>query len=384
MNLLFRIRRRLAHLILRGPLMDWWLRRRGPQVDQTFITSLARELVVPCKGKALPTFAGSKIRQILLIADCLWEHNDLEPELARIAETRLLNLRSSLKNMQESPEARAAVIKAVRDLSEANGAGEPEPDVILFYLRPGLLSDEVFEVLRRRWKCPLFGMNLDDKMEFFPNRIFASGNQNYQYWAKKFDLNITNCLPATDWYRSRDLPCLYSAPGVKLTPDLSLPASFTFKYKLSFLGQVKVERKYIVKQLQRAGIHIDLFGRGWPGSQWVDNPNSVFRNSQINLGIGFASPSFTLTTVKNRDFECPGAGGCYLTSYNWELPLHFELGREILCYRSVEELTEMYGWYSKRPQECLQIAQAGWRRCVAEHTWEKRFRRIFEQTGFRV
>jgi hypothetical protein len=68
----------------------------------------------------------------------------------------------------------------------------------------------------------------------------------------------------------------------------------------------------------------------------VENPNSVFRDSQINLGIGFASPSFTLTTVKGRDFECPGVGACYLTTYNWELPLHYELGKEILCYRSVE------------------------------------------------
>lgn len=380
MNLVFRVRRWLARLALRGPVMDWWLRRRGRQVDLAFRAQLVDQLKVPCTTKPLPRFAGrDKIRQILLIADCLWEQNDLAPELARIAETRLLNLRSNLKNMQESPQARGAVVDAVRRFIEADGG--LEPDVILFYLRPGLLSDEVFEVLRRRWKCPLFGLNLDDKMEFFPNRIFASGNHNYQYWAKKFDLNITNCLPATDWYRARDLPCLYSPPGMHLTTELTLPTSCDFKYKLSFLGQIKVERKYVVNQLQSAGIHIELFGRGWPGGQWVENPNSVFRDSQINLGIGFASPSFTLTTVKNRDFECPGAGACYLTSYSWELPLHYELGKEILCYRSVEELIEMYGWYSKRPEECLRIAQAGWRRCAAEHSWEKRFRKIFEQTG---
>jgi hypothetical protein len=383
MNLLFRVRRWLARLMLRGPVMDQWLRRRGRQVDSCFRARLVDELEAPCKSKPLPRFTErARIRQILLIADCLWEQRDLLPELARIAETRLLNLRSSLKAMQESPEGRAEVVEAVRRFTEANSA--LEPDVVLFYLRPGLLSDEVFEVLRRRWKCPLFGMNLDDKMEFFPYGVFAHGNHNYQYWAKKFDLNITNCLPATDWYRTRDLPCLYSPQGVHLTPDLTLPTSYNFKYKLSFVGQIKVERKYIVNRLQRAGINTELFGTGWPAGQWVENPNSVFRDSQINLGIGFASPSFSLTTVKNRDFECPGAGGCYLTSYIWELPLHYELGKEILCYRSIEELIEMYGWYSKRPEECLKIAQAGWRRCAAEHTWEKRFRKIFEQTGFSI
>jgi spore maturation protein CgeB len=382
MNLLFRVRRWLARLALRGPVMDWWLRRRGRQVDAAFGAKLVEELKGPGWIKPLPVLVGrAKIRQILLIADCLWEQRELLPELGRIAETRLLNLRESLGKIQESPEARVAVVEAVRRFMEANSA--LVPDVILFYLRPGLLSDEVFEVLRGRWKCPLFGMNLDDKMEFFPNPIFASGNHNYQHWAKKFDLNITNCLPATDWYRARDLPCLYSPQGVHLTPELTCPTSSNFKYKLSFVGQVKVERKHIVNRLQQAGIHTELFGTGWPGAQWVDNPNSIFRTSQINLGIGFASPSFTLTTVKNRDFECPGAGGCYLTSYSWELPLHFVLGTELLCYRSVEELIEMYGWYSKRPEECLKIAQAGWRRCAAEHTWEQRFRQIFERTGFK-
>ena len=381
MNLLFRVRRWFARLILRGRLLDWWMIRRGRQTDLVYRAELVDQLKAPSKTKPLPIFAGrARIRQILLIADGLWEQNDLVPELALIAETRLLNLRTSLENIPESPQGRAAVIEAVRRFTEANG--EPAPDVILLYLRPGLLSDDVFEVLRRRWKCPLFGMNLDDKMEFFPYGIFAHGNDNYQYWAKKFDLNITNCLPATDWYRARDLPCLYSPQGVHLTADLALPASCNFKYKLSFLGQIKVERKYVVNQLQSAGIHIELFGRGWPGSRWVENPNSVFRDSQINLGIGFASPSFTLTTVKGRDFECPGVGACYLTTYNWELPLHYELGKEILCYRSVEELIEMCSWYSRRPQECLKIAQAAFRRCAAEHTWEKRFRKIFEQTGF--
>lgn len=383
MKLLLRVRRWFARLILRGPLLDWWLIRRGRQVDQAYRTALVDQLNAPRKTRLLPQFNGrAKVRQILFIADCLWEQNDLVPELARIAETHLLNLRCNLKEMPESPEARAAVIEAVGRFTEVNAA--LAPDVMLLYLRPGLLCDEVFDVLRRRWKCPLFGMNLDDKMEFFPNQIFASGNHNYQYWAKKFDLNITNCLPATDWYRARDLPCLYSPQGVHLTPDLGFPASDNFRYKLSFLGQVKVERQHVVNHLQSAGIPIQLFGRGWPGSKWVENPNSVFRHSQINLGIGFASPSFTLTTVKGRDFECPGVGACYLTTYNWELPLHYELGKEILCYRSLEELIEMYSWYSKRPEECLKIAQAAWCRCAAEHTWEKRFRKIFEQTGFSV
>ena len=381
MKLLFKLRRLLAKFLLRGRFLDWWLLRRGRQVDAAYRKELVNELAAIDKPSRSPVVSsGDKLRRILVVADCMWEQNHLVPELSRIAETRLLDLHPALKNMPESADSRAAVIEAVDRFTSAHSG--VSPDVILFYLRPGLLSAEVFSLLRTRWKCPLLGMNLDDRMEFFPYGIFSSGNENYMDWAKQFDLNITNCLPATDWYRARGLPCIYSPPGVHLTPDLTMPVSANFKYKFSFLGQVKVERKVIVNQLRDAGISIELFGRGWPASKWVDDSNAIFRSSQLNLGIGFASPSLELTTLKARDFECPGVGACYITSYSWELPLHYELGKEILCYRSIEELIEMYTWYHKRPEDCLKIAQAAWRRSVAEHTWEKRFRKIFQQTGY--
>jgi hypothetical protein len=226
-------------------------------------------------------------------------------------------------------------------------------------------------------------MNLDDRMEFFPYGIFSSGNDDYGRWVKKFDVNITNCLPATEWYHQRGAAAIYVPPGMHLQPDLAMPVSADFKYKISFLGSKKVERSTVIEELRGAGIVVNLFGSGWSNGHWVDNPNAVFRDTQINLGIGFASPSLQLTTMKARDFECPGAGACYLTTYNWELPLHWELGSEILCYRSIEELIEMYSWFVKRPEVCLKIAQAAWHRSKAEHTWEHRFRKLFEQTGIK-
>lgn len=321
-----------------------------------------------------------ELRQILLIADCMWEQQDLVPELGRIAPTRVLDLHPQLKDSTPGPAQSEIVAETVRAF--ASGFAGPAPDAILFYARPGLLSDEVFHVLRKRWACPLLGMNLDDKFQFFPYGIFRGGVDNYQRWARQFDLNITNCLPATDWYRERGLPCVYAPHGIHHPAGLTEPASANFKYEFGFLGSIKPERKLIVEQLNQAGVTINLFGAGWPQSQWVDNPNTVFRSTQINLGIGFASPSLALTTVKGRDFECPGAGACYLTTYNWELPQHFELGREILCYRSIEELIELYSYYRRRPEDCLKIARAAWRRCQAEHTWEKRFRRVFREAGF--
>jgi hypothetical protein len=379
--LISRARRWLAGLLLRGRVLDWWVLRRGRQFNRAYRAELIKTFDAAAAPVRLPTFAGSdKLRQILLIANCQWEQNDLAPELARIADTRLLDVRPALLSAPDASQGRKAVAETVRQFSEANPA--LSPDVILFYLCSVALSDEVFDVLRSRWQCPLFGMNLDDRMEFFRSGTLSSGNDDYGRWAKKFDLNITNCLPATEWYHQRGAASIYSPQGVHLTPDLTLPVSADFKYKISFLGSKKVERVPVIEELRRAGIFVSLFGAGWPNSQWVDHPNAVFRASQINLGIGFASPSLEVTHIKGRDFECPGVGACYLTTYNWELPMHWELGKEILCYRGVQELVEMYSWYGKRPEACLKIAQAAWRRAAAEHTWEHRFRKIFAQAGF--
>jgi hypothetical protein len=382
MNLVSRARRWLARVLLRGRLLDWWVLRRGRQNDAAYRAQLTKTLDAAIVPVPLPNFTPSdRLRQILLIADCLWEQNDLAPELARIGDTRVLDLHPALKGVPEGPRSRQAIVEALRQF--AQGDSSLSPDVILFYLRPALLSEEVFDVLRGRWKCPLFGMNLDDRMEFFPYGTFSSGNDDYGRWVTKFDLNITNCLPAVEWYHQRGAASIYSPQGVHRAPGLTVPASVDFKYKISFLGAKKIERSAVIEELRSAGIRVSLFGSGWPGSQWVENANTVYRGTQINLGIGFASPSLALTTVKGRDFECPGVGACYLTTYSWELPLHWELGKEILCYRSIEELIEMFGWYGKRPEVCLGIAQAAWRRATAQHTWEHRFRKIFEQTGFK-
>ncbi len=127
-----------------------------------------------------------------------------------------------------------------------------------------------------------------------------------------------------------------------------------------------------------------MFGGGWPNSAWAPNATQIYRDSQFNLGIGYWSPAGRLTNTKARDFECPGAGACYLTTFNWELAQHYEIGREILCWSSIEELLELYSYYGTRPEDCLRIAQAAHRRCAHEHAWEHRFRHVFREMGFSV
>jgi len=371
----------LAKIILRGRLLAFWMRRKGARFSfiytRALLDSSARLLQRGPVPEALPKKRLSKAdpAQILYIGDILWENYYLMPELERICPVHVLNLRGTFESEPPEKQSEKIAHQVAQKLGEVPALA---PSVVLVYLPPHFLSQELFDLLRRRFSCPIVGMNLDDQGQFLDYPIYRRAGFNYQEWAKQFDVNLTSGKKIIDWYRSRDLPVYYMAQGIRRFEGLTMPESVAdFRYGMSFLGAAKGERRELIDEIRRRGVEVACFGSGWPGSAWVDDPNVVFRGSMLNLGIGVSVPLSRLTHIKGRDFECPGVGGCYLTTYNWELTDHYEIGKEILCYSTFEELIEIYSYYRTRPEECLKIGQAAWRRCQADHTWEKRFRDFF-------
>ena len=59
----------------------------------------------------------------------------------------------------------------------------------------------------------------------------------------------------------------------------------------------------------------------------------------------------------------------------------FEPGREILVYRTVGELNELYGRVSDDLGFARKVADAGYRRVVAEHTYSARMTTIARDLG---
>src|ERR1035437_6932256 len=160
-------RERLRRLLLRGPILGWWVGRRARQWERAYCGELVRDSGGPAAPAPGPSFTASAVlRTILFISDCMWEQNDLVPELRKIADVTVLDLGPKLKARPDSQPARECVAVA-------------------------------------------------DKFEFFPYGVFSGGGDNYQRWAKRFDVNLTNCLPATEWYHQRGLPCLYVPHGVR-------------------------------------------------------------------------------------------------------------------------------------------------------------------------
>ncbi len=102
----------------------------------------------------------------------------------------------------------------------------------------------------------------------------------------------------------------------------------------------------------------------------------VFAGAKINLNI---SLKCIRTGVPLRVFDVLSCGGFLITNFQAELPELFEVGSELICYSSVEELVQLSGFYMKHDEERRKIAENGLRRIQNDYTPEKQLKKIFEK-----
>ena len=376
-NLLKDALKRIKSLVLRGPVLSCWVKIKIRNWEKQYLRVLTSPVIqVKIPSNTSKIQVNRSLNKFLIICDEMWERGELLPELNKFVKTQLLDIKTVL-NAEQIDMNKLDV--EVRRMSAGS-----KFSAVLLYLNSRWLSDDLFSIIHEINLGPLIGMNLDDKAEFFGFGPGQKNQNNYARWVSRFDMNLSNSKIFKEHYESHGGRFFYCPPGLHIPAGLQSPGIIAVNRKIAFLGSAKQERVRMVESLSKFGIHVDTFGRGWPGQRWTDNSRDIFRETQINLGLGFASGSETLTTLKARDFECPGIGSCYLTTYNFELCEHWDLGREVLCYRSIEELVEMIAYYGKKPEHCLKIAKAAFDRAKKEHTWAHRFKDIFRSLGFHL
>jgi ubiquinone/menaquinone biosynthesis C-methylase UbiE len=93
-------------------------------------------------------------------------------------------------------------------------------------------------------------------------------------------------------------------------------------------------------------------------------------NRHIDVAENFAN--------NMRLFEATGCGALLITDYKDNLNELFEIGKEVVAYRSPEECATLVNYYLDHPDEAQQIAKAGQARTLREHTYEKRMEHTAE------
>jgi spore maturation protein CgeB len=191
-------------------------------------------------------------------------------------------------------------------------------------------------------------------------------------------------------------------------PAIYRPYDVPRIYDVTFVGQAYGERPMMIGALLRAGIKVEVWGHGWvkphAGSMGRETLAAIeaipahlrhepvsdeemvrmYSRSKINLGFSLCDTQADgrrIEQLRLRDFEVPMAGGFYMTGEMEELADFFVPGREVVCYRGVEDLVEKCRHYLARDGEREAIARAGRERALREHTWQERFRAAFAEMG---
>jgi SAM-dependent methyltransferase/predicted O-methyltransferase YrrM len=87
-------------------------------------------------------------------------------------------------------------------------------------------------------------------------------------------------------------------------------------------------------------------------------------NRHIDVAENFAN--------NMRLFEATGCGALLLTDYKDNLSDLFEIGKEVVAYRSPEECAALVDYYRRRPDEAEAIARAGQARTLRDHSYGRR------------
>lgn len=240
-------------------------------------------------------------------------------------------------------------------------------------------SPAVIREITETFGVPVANMSLDDKQGWV-GRDHGECRSGARDITRAFDLYMTSARVCCEWHLVEGGRPIYLPEGVDVSAFA--PRETARDLDVSFVGAAYGFRRSFVEELARFGVKVETFGSGWPGARWVDDAVEVFNRSAINLGMGGIEYSEALTNVKGRDFEVPATGGgVYLTSFNSDLAQHFEVGREIACYRSRDEALELIRHLLTHRDEAAAMSDAARARCLREHRWLHRYESMLRALG---
>jgi len=228
-----------------------------------------------------------------------------------------------------------------------------------------------------------------------------------KFWAPLFSYVITPDFNGIRKYREIGYnKAIYSPLGYN--HFLYKRKNLAKKYDVSFVGLFHPYRNWFIKKIRKSGLKVDVFGAGWKsGHIPQEEVINIFNQSKINLNLSnclswelpyllssvkaikntFGSlvkkDAKEIEQIKGRHFEVTGSGGFQMSYYVEGLEHCFEIGKEIVVFSGIKDLVEKIKYYLKHEEEREKIAQTGYQRTIGEHTYKKRFEKIFKRIFYK-
>lgn len=264
-------------------------------------------------------------------------------------------------------------------LSELSSMGW-RPDFLLMQTWGCLVDPEIFSRIRAAFGTTVINIAMDDRHQYWGRKVHGEWDGTFSL-IPHIDLTLTAAPEAVDWYRKEGGAAIYfpeaSDPGI-----FHSMAELPKVHEVSFVGSRYGIREKVVTALRKAGIQVAAYGNGWEnGRISTEDVPKLFAQSKIVLGVSAIGHCPDFVGLKLRDFDAPMSGSCYLTQHNDDLNELYEIGREVVTYRSMEECVEQARHLLAHDDERQAIAAAGRVRASTDHTWDARFHMLWPHLG---
>ncbi len=258
---------------------------------------------------------------------------------------------------------RKAMNKELLDLAKVE-----QPDYIFYITYQNQVMLETLVKLNNRGAV-LIGWFSDDQWRF---------DEFSKHLSKYLQFSITTCRKAYEAYKALGYHPVLCQWGSN--PRCYKRAKSTRKkHDVTFVGGRHGDRSSFVDALDKEGIRLSTFGRGWGERVSFEDMLRIFSKSKINLNFSSSSVDPSLKQIKGRVFEIPMCGGFLLTEYAPDLEEWYEIDVEIVCFTETREAIEKIRYYLDHKEERARIAEAGYRRALQSHSWDIRLREVFQK-----
>ena len=255
-------------------------------------------------------------------------------------------------------------------------------DIIIGQMWASTMEPKTLQEIRKMG-IPVVNISMDDRHTF--KNAFNTTRVNRKLSGAagligSIDLACTSARECCLWYQIEGCPSIYLPPASD--PELYHPHTNPKLYDVCFVGANYGIRTKIVNAIEKRGINVMCYGNGWPnGRIELKKLPQIFAHSRIILGIGTIGHCTDFYGLKMRDFDGPMSGSLYITHNNPDLYDLFKVDKEIITYNTQKECADKIVYYLSNIDEAEAIAKLGRKRAEQEHTWEKRFKKIFQTIG---
>jgi len=238
-------------------------------------------------------------------------------------------------------------------------------DLVLVF-KGASLSPDAIAALRRGTRARWANWFPDDPHDFETSTRLAPA----------YDVFFTHDSASLDRHRASGTRAHYLAFGCD--PEFLRPLEVP-RAPLVFIGTRDPVRERVLREIADLGLFTR--GPGWPGGPVYGD---AFRRALAGARVGVNVHQQFVTGdterygsgANMRVFELAAIGTPQLSDAKGDIPRHFTPDKEIVLYKSTEELRERAKALLDDEALCRSLAKAARERALREHTWTQRLREL--------